>query len=1201
MNSRKSELDKIGNLLKGAFDGRYSSKLGEYKPLPEPPVSNRDSILESIKFENIARMPISQTKVGQSEFPNMEKHWGQNTVSFISALVAEREKFKQDNERVLKLLDDKTLNDGGQTQKLATLTEELDKLKGFEKKFVAEQKTVAQQLEKINALTSTNATMNAELAEKLKDFEKYKTDLQKSQNDFEINAQRLNDYKKEMDEIIKMNQTLKTNLDKLKTVESFNALLSKTIKEQSDKIKELEENIKSTEEAVEEMDMEYKINERKIQIVFGAQMELMKKQYSEVKNSSMAELISKMEEAKQKQEEDLDALQKSITECETAKKSFEITIAANNNTIQQNNAKISEITDNIALLNSQNVELTESLTVQTNENEQNGTKMLEMEREMNQLKNENETLKQDNAKMKETMSQSEQLIATKTIDNTILKQTYEEETLKINLLKQQNVDISTIIEQQKEVIENAERKDEEMQAQFIIKDCLIQNSIDSLTWKSWNDAKSYFVDKYGSNSTDPILYQVKQSTNLTEIMSAFGLLKTALTSSSSVEPTCMKNLVDVIIKFLQAEDARDELKKMYDSVPTDENGKKVTQNYLENKKVYLETLVEEHTELSKKCDELQAKMLATEGANNDLHAEKDVLNAEIERLNQRLIEKLDNLDAEAKRQMEDLASANQQSKQTNANLTSDLAQMTAELAQIKKALEESNATVVKHLDTISQINAENEKLQERVARHLADIQLLQDEFNADLTQQVTDALEENRALTSKLQSAIDEDKVIIDGINAQNTKIVEENSKLKQATQDNLETKERELAAIKTELEETNQKIATKEGKLETTEENLAAKEQELVKIKQDLANKERELVANKEILVKTQASLATNKDILAQLENSHTQLRDQLEKLQQINKTQQEEHARQIQEAKEKYDKAIADAQAQVQAQAHANVQTDTNVQLKTELKQLKTDLEAIYAQLQREPAKDDLIKKLQQKLSDIYKQQIIDKANMDLARLNYVAPTYIAPSTIKLTKTNRDAAKKILDMFGGSGITMKGGTIVHFSYDDDNDSLQQIDINDIQILTNAEITEIEKSIKTLKDKIVALESNNASSDKVKLLIQELLLIKAVHAQNFKALLFEKIANGINKQIITTQSPVIEQLKTANKDLETKHVDLEAANKDLENKYAELEKDLIAAKNASTVSTKSTSAINAAKINLDNRSMYKDKNVIYYKMNDNP
>ena len=1193
MNSRTQKLDEIGKLLKGAFDGRYSSKLGEYKPLPEPPVSNRDLILESIKFENIAKMPISQTKVGQSEFPNMEKHWGQNTVSFISALVAEREKFKQDNERVLKLLDDKTLNDGGQTQKLASLTEELDKLKGFEKKFVAEQTTVAQQLEKINALTSTNATMNAELEKSTIELEKYKTDLQKSQNDFEINAQRLNNYKNEMDEIIKMNQILKPNLDKLKTVESFNALLSKTIKEQSDKIKDLEENIKNTEEAVEEMDMEYKINEKKIQIVFGAQMELMKKQCSEVKNSSMAELISKMEEAKQKQEEDLDALQKSITECETAKKSFEITIAANNNTIQQNNAKISEITDNIALLNSQNVELTESLTVQTNENEQNGTKMLEMEREMNQLKNENETLKQDNTKMKETMTQSEQLIATKTIDNTILKQTYEEETLKINLLKQQNVDISTIIEKQKEVIENAERKDEEMQAQFIIKDCLIQNSIDSLTWKTWNDAKSYFVDKYGSNSTDPILYQVKQSTNLTEIMSTFGLLKTALTSSSSsVEPRCMENLVDVIIKFLQAEDARDELQKLHDSIPIDENGKKITQNYLENKKVYLETLVEEHAELSKKCDEIQEKIAATEGANDDLNAEKDVLNAEIERLNQRLIEKLDNLDAETKRQMEELLTANQQSKLANSGLTSDLAQMTAELAQIKKALEESNATVVKHLDTISQINAENEKLQERVARHLADIQLLQDEFNAGLTQQVTDALEENRDLTIKLQTAIDEDKVIIDGINAQNAAIVEENSKLKQdiiglkqdfdanqhANEDEILAKEGEIAELKTELEETKQQIATKEGKLEENlaakQAELVAKERELTKIKDDLAadraelgKKERELAANKEILSKTQASLAANKDNLTQLENSHQQLRDQLERLQQINKTQQEEHARQIQEAKEKYENAIAQGK------------TDTNAQLKAELEQLKEDLEEIYVQLQSESGKDEIIAKLQEKLNAIYKQKIIDKANADLARLNYVKPTYAPTTTTSLSKQNRTGAKKLLDLFGGSGITMKGGTIIHFAYDDVDDSLENINMDDIQILTNEEIEKIETNIKTLKAKISTLESNTASSDKVKLLIQELLLIKAAHAQNLKTMLFEKIANGINKQIIGTQSPVIEQLKMANQDLKTANTEL---------------------KNAATVSSGSVAAVSAAKLNL-NSGMFRDNNVIYYKMPPTP
>jgi myosin heavy subunit len=228
MNSRTQKLDEIGKLLKGAFDGRYSSKLGEYKPLPEPPVSNRDSILESIKFENIARMPISQTKVGQSEFPNMEKHWGQNTVSFVSTLVAEREKFRTENERVLKLLAEKSTSDGGQTQKLASLTEELDKLKGFEKKFVAEQTTVAQQLEKINALTSTNATMNAELAEKLKELEKYKTDLLQIQKDLALCKTNLAQYKQNLGISTETNKKLQYDLDLLTRVESDNALLTTT-------------------------------------------------------------------------------------------------------------------------------------------------------------------------------------------------------------------------------------------------------------------------------------------------------------------------------------------------------------------------------------------------------------------------------------------------------------------------------------------------------------------------------------------------------------------------------------------------------------------------------------------------------------------------------------------------------------------------------------------------------------------------------------------------------------------------------------------------------------------------------------------------------------------------------------------------------------------------------------------------------------
>lgn len=1233
MDSRTQKLDEIGKLLKGAFEGRYSSKLGEYKPLPEsPPVSNRDLILKSINFENIAKMPISRTQVKQTEFPNMENYWGQNTVSFISTLVADREKFRTENERVMKLLADKTLNDGGQTEKLASLTADLAKFQDFEKKFVAEQKTVAQQVEQIKSLTSTNATMNVELEKRQTDLEKYKTDLQKSQRDFENNAQLLVQCKTDLDELIQMNKNLETNLNKLKTVESDNALLTTTIKEQSAKIKDLEEDLTHTQEAVNEMDMEYKTNEKKIQIVLGAQMELMKKQYAENSNSSNAKLLSQIEEAKQRHNEEQSALQKSIADCETAKQNLEITIAANKKTIDDNNAKISEITDNIALLTTslkeqtrENETLTESLTEQTNENEKlkqslidqkndcemQKNKMLEMEAEMNLLNNVNESLKKVNAKMVETISLSEQLTAIKTNDNAILKQRYESSTTEIEKLKNERVDISSTIEKQKLEIEEARLKDAAMQAEFEITNCLIDNSIASLTWNGWNDAKSYFVDKYG-NSTDtnieqfkPQISQVAKSTELSEIMSAFGLLKTALTSSSSsssIEPRCMENLVEIVIKFLQAEDARDTLQKRYDSVPTDEKGNKVTQEYLDNKKAELQSLFDEHANLSKKCQDLEDKIAATQGENIDLNKEKRELNAEIERLNQRLLEKLDNLDAEAKKQMEDLASANQQLKLVNADLTTEkqesnrtIAQMTAELVQIKSALDASQATVAKHLETISQINKENEQLAASVAAHLANIQLLQDEFNtkvlenarltqndtdnkseiAKLAQQVADALEENRELETKLQTAIDADEVIIDGMNLQNAAIVEENAKLnkdiadlKQAKEGEIEAKERDIAAkegeivaLTTELEETKRKIATKEG---ITEDNLA-------KTEASLAEKERELAENKANLAKTQASLATNTDNLTQLQKSHEQLRDQLEKLRQTNVTQQTEHARAIQEAKTKYDNAIRDAQAQVQAKTDTDAQAQ--VQLKAELEQLKKDLEAIYNELQSELGKDEIIAKLQEKLSAIYKQQIIAKANADLARLNYVKPTYAAPTTTKLTKANFDGAKKLLDLFDGSRITMKGGAIINFAYDDVDNSLQNIDVNDIKIFTNAQVDEIANKIQTLKAKISALESNTASSDKLKLLMQELILTKAAHAQNFKDLLFEKIANGINKQIIATQAPAIEQLKTEN----------------------------IALRNTATVSSGTTAAVKSAKTSLssgnNNSSMFMDKNVIYYKM----
>jgi DNA repair exonuclease SbcCD ATPase subunit len=1318
MDSRKSELDKIGNLLKGAFNGRYSSKLGEYKPLPEsPPVSNRDLILKSINFENIAKMPIQQTQVKQTEFPNMENYWGQNTVSFISTLVADREKFRTENERVMKLLADKTLNDGGQTQKLASLTAELDKFKDFEKKFVAEQKTVAQQVEQIKVLTSTNATMNVELDQKLKDLDKYKTDLQKSQRDFENNAQLLVQCKTDLDELIQMNKNLETNLNKLKTVESDNALLSKTKVDNEKKIKDLEEDLRNMEEASTEeitaMENEHKTNEKKIQIVLGAQMELMKKQYAENSNSSNAQLLSQIEEVKQRHEEEKTVLNKSIAECETAKQNLEITIAANKKTIDDNNAKISEITDNIALLKSENETLTSSLTEQTNENdklkqsvidqkndcEMQKNKMLEMEAEMNLLNNVNESLKKVNAKMVETISLSEQLTAIKTNDNAILKQRYESSTTEIEKLKNERVDISATVEQQKLEIEEARLKDEAMQAKFEITNCLIDNSIESLTWNGWNDAKSYFVDKYGGNSTDtnieqfkPQIAQVAKSTNLNEIIGVFGLLKTAFStsssssSSSSIEPTCMKNLVDIIIKFLQAEDAHDTLQKRYDSVPNDESGNKITQNYLEKKQAELQSLFDEHKTLSKKCEDLEGRIASTEGENIDLNKEKRELNAEIERLNQRLLEKLDNLDAEAKKQMEELLEANQQLKLANADLTTEkqesnrtIAQMTAELVQIKSALDASQTTVAKHLETIAEINKENEQLTASVAAHLANIRLLQDELatkvleNAGLTQndidnkseiaklaqKVADALEENRELETKLQTAIDADEVIIDGMNLQNAAIVEENAKLnkditdlKQAKEDELAAKERDIAAkeseieakerdirekerniaaLTTELEETKIKIATKEGNLDTTEDNLAAKEQELLKIKQDLetdrrklgekerelakmtqdlaairvnlAEKERELTENKANLAKTQASLATKTDNLTQLQKSHEQLRESFVKLQETNVTQQAEHARAIQEAKTKYDNAIRDAQAQVQ--------------LRAELEQLKENLEAI---LQLELGKDEIIAKLQEKLSAIYKQQIIAKANMDLARFKYVKPIVAAPSTTSLSDKNRTGVKKLLEMFGGAGITMKGGTIIHFAYDDVNDLLQNINIDDIQILTNDEIQKIQTNIQTLKDEIAALKSKPVtSSPNLKLLIQKLLITKAAHAQNYKDLLFEKIANGVNKQIIGVQMPAIEKLKTANEDLdavnkvlneeredlETKCADLETANEDLKTKNSKLEKDLVDAKNTATVSSGSTAAITAAKTSLGSGSgsgsssssgMYKDKNVIYYK-----
>ena len=266
-----------------------------------------------------------------------------------------------------------------------------------------------------------------------------------------------------------------------------------------------------------------------------------------------------------------------------------------------------------------------------------------------------------------------------------------------------------------------------------------------------------------------------------------------------------------------------------------------------------------------------------------------------------------------------------------------------------------------------------------------------------------------------------------------------------------------------------------------------------------------------------------------------------------------------------------------------------------KTALDQLKQDLELI----QQNPPKDELINKLKQKLGNMFKQRIVDETNKRLNQFIPRKPALITSSIkqITLTTESRGKINDILNLFGGSKLNMKGGGKIFFTYDDANDALATItDVTKIKIFTTDEIDTLMAKIKEMKTQL----TTQGSSDNANLLMKELILTKTAHAQNFKSMLFEKIANGVNKKIIETQAPAIEQLKQQKADLET-------ANKDLETKQADLLKQLTVAKNTATVSSGTTAAVTAAKTSLgsgsgsssssSNSSMFMDKNVIYYKM----
>ena len=1272
---------------------------------------NRMGAMEQFKIQfDPATFTLSKTAPAiQAKFPELTSHWNENTITFINTLGQNIKQLKLDklkaeqdlngaNERIEKLnaeLAQKyAANKDALSAKIASLESTLaDLTKTNElqatniRDMLAKNQTLIKQMsgnedtiKKLSAEVTQKNSMNTELKSEI---DSQNADVNAK---FEEYRRLLDEHKKQMEEMsdklsaqLIVNSIKERELETKKSVENDNHVLKDTLSEKESALDKMRDEIDRIHNSSNDVEKQYKMEKMKMQIVFDAQKSLMEKQQeykiaqmteeiTKNSSSSNADLVKQIQELKaalaealkanqqceeekgvfdrekQQCEEEKDDLEEENERCkeeknilDQEKQQCESEKNALKQTIEQNNNKILEIEKEIASLTFEQTRLKHAKDEQKQNIEK---KRFNLEGEILKLKEEMEQLQIENNELYKRLDELQDELGT-------LKETYEKATQDLKTAHETERE-KLILKQTEEIAKSAE-KEKQVNMKYEIDACLINNSIASLGWNNWENAKTYFLDRYvnvdeieGLKEITGLQFQIdaiSKSGTLDDLIQSFGMLKPMFTSSSSsissVEPDCIKNLVDLIIKFLRSQKEIEDLKKETENTRIEAEKIRTEVDLAKQKH---EIMVQQNDEIVLKLTALEDKIQATQGQNLDLSAEKAELQQQINNLQKQMIEQNNVLSADKKEELKALLET-----VNTANVTID--QLKSELDQIKGELESSEYHKILSIGTNELLQNKKQELEQEFEIYLAEFQKLKLEMdkltetaeqqstenhrakivNLTLAHELTKAANENKELTQKLDSEKTQYEKMVNEAEKQIGDIEEEVNKLKndfENSQAKLEAKQREfnktqttLESTQTTLESTQNDLDATQSVLESTQGELAATQSVLEKTKGNLSAKQRDLESKKQELAETKGNLRQIENQLSLLTLEHAEIKKQLEALKGVIQKQKQEHDRAIQRAKDEYEREKAQINAQkTSAETDLQKLIAEKAQLEAQLKaaidknsKCESDLTAI------QQAKDVLINKLKEKLSAIYKQQIIDRANYTLRGMNY-KPTPTTPiKTISLNKSNR-AGQDLIDMFGGSGLTMKGGTIVNFSYDDEDDP---IDINNIKFLTKDEITEIKDKINGLKHEIAALKSKPVtSSPNLKLLIQKLLITKAAHAQNYKDLLFEKIANGVNKQIIGVQMPAIEKLKTANEDLdavnkvlneeredlETKCADLETANEDLETKNSKLEKDLVDAKNTATVSSGTTAAVTAAKTSLgsgsgsSNSSMFMDKNVIYYK-----
>ena len=362
MDARKTELNRIGDLLKNAFDGRYKNSLLSTHQKPVSVVPNRDFALKQFEFAKIAKKPISQTRVQKPA--DFDSYWSESTIELIRKLVKEREQYKQNSELVKTQLNDKS-SDAAKDEEIAKLREEIATLTqqnaNFKETLEIQNENLSTELKEskdnckkilddnglsIVRLGLANGKLLTELKKCNKNLNNCKEDLGKcneDNNDMKVKIYDCN--------VEKQNANEEANVAAEWTQEEVekNEQLTNQLQQKNAENEQLQQNLQTAEN-------KFKLEKAQMDIMFGMKIDLIKKQHEH----SMQDAIANISNSSNAD------LNKQIVDLTIEKQTYQQTIE---DTTKEFNSRISNIEEGYERLTQENAKLSNDLIQAQNTNE----------------------------------------------------------------------------------------------------------------------------------------------------------------------------------------------------------------------------------------------------------------------------------------------------------------------------------------------------------------------------------------------------------------------------------------------------------------------------------------------------------------------------------------------------------------------------------------------------------------------------------------------------------------------------------------------------------------------------------------------------------------------------------------------------------------------------------------------------------------